>query len=162
MNDPNSLPETPRAISSSYDAGIIARRWIGAWVDFAVLAAILLGADLLLGNDLYQKTIVVWIAVIIAYFPVLEGLTGRTLGKYLTRTVVVTEAGGLPGFGEAIVRTLLRLLEVNPFLAGGIPAGLVVNFSKTHQRLGDMASGTYVLTLKDARRVWDSVGTERP
>ncbi len=78
-----------------------------------------------------------------------EGLTGRSLGKLLTGTVVVTEAGQVPGIPRAIVRTLARVLEANPFLLGGLPAGIVVLNSAHGQRLGDMAAKTYVVLAKD-------------
>lgn len=47
------------------------------------------------------------------------------------------------------MRTLLRLVEVSPFLAGGVPAGIVAAATKTHQRLGDLAAGTFVIRAKD-------------
>jgi len=147
---------TPEEISRSYDASIIVRRWLGAWVDFVVLGAILLSADYLLGNELYRKTRSVWMFLVIAYFPLTEGLTGRSLGKAISATKVVDRFGQPPGILKAIVRTLTRLVEVNPFLAGGIPAGLIVNFSKNHQRLGDMLAGTFVIKNKDLPRITSS------
>jgi uncharacterized RDD family membrane protein YckC len=140
---------TPEEISRSYSNSIIVRRWLGAWVDFLALAGILFAADGLLGNDLYRKTVFIWLGLIVAYFPLTEGLTGRTLGKLVSGTKVVDSQGNVPGIGKAIIRTLTRVVEVNPFLAGGIPAGLIVALTKTHQRLGDMASGTFVLKTSD-------------
>lgn len=42
----------------------------------------------------------------------------------------------------------MRLVEVNPFLLGGIPAGIAVALSTYNQRLGDMLAGTYVVVTK--------------
>ena len=136
---------TPDAIARSYDTSIIVRRWLGCWVDFIALAALFLIPDALLGNATYQRLLPLWIVLAALYFPVTEGLTGRSLGKLATRTIVVNARGEKPGIGAAIVRTLLRLLEVNPLLLGGVPAGLVAVASKTRQRLGDVAAKTYVL-----------------
>jgi uncharacterized RDD family membrane protein YckC len=144
---------TPEEISRGYDASIIARRWLGARIDFAVICITLLSVDHLLGNELYRKTRPVWLFVLIAYFPITEGLTGRSLGKVSSATKVVNQFGQPPGILKAIIRTLTRLIEVNPFLAGGIPAGLIVNFSKTHQRWGDMLAGTFVIKSKDLSRI---------
>jgi uncharacterized RDD family membrane protein YckC len=144
---------TPVQISSSYDSSIIVRRWLGAWIDFALLIGILLLADSVLGNELYQKTLPIWITLLVVYFPLTEGLTGRSLGKVISQTKVVDASGRNPGVGKAAIRTLTRLIEVNPLLAGGIPAGLIANFSKTHQRLGDMLSGTFVLKNADLPRL---------
>ncbi len=136
---------TPDAIARSYDTSIIVRRWLGCWVDFVALAALFLLPDALLGNAMYQKLLPLWIVLAVAYFPLTEGLTGRSLGKLATRTIVVTSTGAKPGIARAFLRTLLRLVEVNPLLFGGIPAALAAMASKTRQRLGDFAARTYVL-----------------
>lgn len=135
----------PEDVARSYDTSIIVRRWLGAWVDFIVIIAIFLIPDAALGNAMYQRLLPVWLLLAAAYFPVCETLTGKTLGKLATRTIVVDADGNLPGWGKSIVRTLFRLIEVNPFLMGGIPAGIATSVSKTRQRLGDMAAGTFVL-----------------
>lgn len=144
---------TAEDISRSYDTSIIVRRWFGAWIDFLVVVGILLGADGLLGNELYQKTLAFWLLLVIGYFPLTEGLTGRSLGKVLSAMKVVDQFGRTPGIRKAIIRTLTRLVEVNPFLAGGIPAGLIVHFSKTRQRWGDMLAGTFVIKNKDLPKI---------
>jgi uncharacterized RDD family membrane protein YckC len=141
--------ESPAVIAREYGFGIIARRWLAAWIDFVVLASLFLIPDLVLGNALYRKTIFVWLGLAFAYFPVLETVYGRSLGKLLTGIIVVNEYGQLPRLGQAIVRTLLRLIEVNPFLIGGLPAGIAVLLSRSKQRLGDMLARTYVIKTVD-------------
>ena len=84
----------------------------------------------------------------LAYFPVTEGIWGRSAGKLITGAIVVNEDGDPPGIPKALVRTLLRLVEVNPFLMGGVPAGLCVVATKHHQRLGDLLANTYVVPFK--------------
>jgi uncharacterized RDD family membrane protein YckC len=138
-----------RDLAQSYKSGLVVRRWLGAWIDFVVVAAILIVPDATLGNDRYQATSAVWLTLCVLYFPVTEGLTGRSLGKLVTGTKVVTVAGHRPGVLRALVRTLTRLVEVNPLLLGGTPAAIAVLASRNHQRLGDMAAGTYVVKAKD-------------
>lgn len=140
-------------IASSYGSGIVVRRWLGAWIDLAALMGVLVGADYLLGNDLYQRTLPVWIGYLLLYFPILEGKWGWSVGKLLTGTRVVDEAGLAPGIWKATKRTIPRLIEVNPLLLGGIPAGIAVLVSDAKQRLGDMWAGTYVLRAKDLRKI---------
>ena len=48
------------------------------------------------------------------YYPLFEGLTGRTLGKYITKTKVVTEKGEKPNFKTILLRTLCRLCPFEP------------------------------------------------
>jgi uncharacterized RDD family membrane protein YckC len=150
---------TPKEISSSYDASIIVRRWLGAWIDLAVVCIIVVCADSVLGNDLYRKTRAIWLLLAVCYFPVTEGLAGRSLGKVISGTKVVDQFGRAPGIGKAVIRTLTRILEVNPLLAGGIPAGLIVNFSKTRQRWGDLLAGTFVIKNKDLPRITNDAGS---
>jgi len=109
-------------------------------IDFFVLFL----PDCFLGDQLYRSTIYIWLFLFLAYFPVLDGYTGYSVGKYIFRVRVVNKYGESPGLLKSIVRALLRLIEVNPILFGGIPAGLVALFSERSHRLGDMLASTYV------------------
>lgn len=84
----------------------------------------------------------------LGYFFLCEALWSRTPGKYLQGLVVVDPSGGRCGWRRALVRTLLRLVEANPLLFGGLPAGLVILASKRNQRLGDLAAGTLVVSAR--------------
>ena len=86
------------------------------------------------------------LVVYLGYFVVLEGLTGRTLGKMLWDIEVVrAEHGGQPGPGSSSIRTLM-------FQAVNGVAGLIEILASTrHQRLGDMASNT--LVVRRRRRI---------
>ncbi len=84
----------------------------------------------------------------LSYFLILEGLWGRTLGKYFQGLVVLKLDGVKAGWVSALIRTLLRIIEVNPALFGGIPAGLVLISSERKQRIGDMLAGTVVVSDK--------------
>jgi uncharacterized RDD family membrane protein YckC len=136
--------------------GILFRRWAGCWIDFIVAGILFIASaapfaavsetDLTDGQAI--AVFFTGVVAIAAYFTVSEGLTGRTLGKLLTGTIVVDAEGRPPGIWRALVRTLMRLVEVNPLLLGGIPAGIVVAMTKEKQRLGDLAAGTYVVPVK--------------
>jgi uncharacterized RDD family membrane protein YckC len=138
-------------LAEQYGGSIIVRRWLGCWVDLAGSASCLLIPDWLLGNELYQRWIFVWLGAAVSYFVAPEALWGRTLGKLLTGTIVVDEKGNRPSFGQVAVRTLFRVIEVNPFFAGGVPAGIVAALSRRKQRIGDMVANTYVVRFKDLR-----------
>jgi uncharacterized RDD family membrane protein YckC len=77
------------------------------------------------------------------YFTVLEALTGATIGKYLTNLRVVRDRDGGPiGWGPAIVRNLLRIIDgIVLYLIGFI----VVFATNKHQRIGDLVAGTIVV-----------------
>jgi uncharacterized RDD family membrane protein YckC len=86
--------------------------------------------------------------VYLAYFVVLEGLWSRTLGKYFQGLMVRKLDGSRCDWKAALIRGGLRIIEVNPLLLGGIPAGLVIIASKRKQRLGDILAGTVVVSDK--------------
>jgi len=53
-------------------------------------------------------------AMLLYYIP-LEAAFGRTLGKLITGTKVVNEAGGTPTFGQIVGRTLCRFIPFEAF-----------------------------------------------
>jgi uncharacterized RDD family membrane protein YckC len=48
--------------------------------------------------------------IVLTYYTVLEGLTSRTLGKFVTGTHVVTDEGLKPSFPAILGRTLCRFI----------------------------------------------------
>ena len=82
----------------------------------------------------------------LGYFFIFEGLWGRTLGKYFQGLVVRNLNGAKAGWGSTLIRTLLRIIEVNPALFGAIPAGLIIISSERKQRIGDMLANTVVVS----------------
>ncbi len=57
------------------------------------------------------------IFIMLAYYTLLEGSNGKTLGKLITKTKVVTETGGPISYGKAFIRTLIRFVPFE-FLSG--------------------------------------------
>lgn len=84
----------------------------------------------------------------LGYFFTFEALWSRTPGKYFQGLVVVNLDGSRCGWRAALIRTLLRAVEANPLLFGGVPAGIAISASQRRQRLGDLAAGTLVVTAK--------------
>ncbi len=93
----------------------------------------------------------------LAYFVVLEALWSRTLGKFFQGLVVRKLDGSRCDWKAALIRGGLRIIEVNPLLLGGMPAGLAVVTSHRKQRIGDVLAGTVVVSN---RLVWTSSSAE--
>jgi uncharacterized RDD family membrane protein YckC len=91
---------------------------------------------------------IVLIFVYLGYFVLFEALWSRTLGKYFQGLVVRKLDGSLCDWKAALLRSGTRVLEVNPVLFGGIPAGLFVISTERKQRLGDLLAGTLVVSDK--------------
>jgi uncharacterized RDD family membrane protein YckC len=76
------------------------------------------------------------------YYWLLEGLLGATLGKAIAGLRVRRKLGGPCGLTPSLVRNLLRIVDgIGVYLLGF----LVALFSKSRQRLGDLAAGTIVV-----------------
>ena len=96
-------------------------------------------------NDIPILPFVGFIATYLGYYFVFETLISRTPGKLLTGLTVVRINGARISAREAAIRTVFRILEVNPILLGAIPAALSIVFSRHHQRFGDKFARTIVV-----------------
>lgn len=76
---------------------------------------------------------------------------GRTVGKMLLKTRVVKVDGFPVHWSHYLIRWALRLVDIWMFLGSiGI---LSILFSERHQRLGDAAAGTVVITTKQKVKI---------
>ncbi len=84
-----------------------------------------------------------YLALVLAYYVLMEGYLGQTLGKMLLGIKVVREdTGEVPGIKAAAIRTVLRLVDG---LLSYLVAFVAVLASHKNQRLGDMAAHTLVV-----------------
>jgi len=74
-------------------------------------------------------------------------LMGQTIGKKLMNTRVVKIDGYRATFLDYFIRWVMRFVDINLFW--GIAALVSIGTSKKHQRLGGIASGTAVISLKN-------------
>jgi uncharacterized RDD family membrane protein YckC len=58
-----------------------------------------------------------YLTIIIGYYTLFEGSKGKTLGKLITKTRVVTTDGGAITYKQAFMRSLCRLVPFEPFSA---------------------------------------------
>lgn len=80
---------------------------------------------------------------IFAYFIVMEGMYGYTIGKKLLNIRVVGENGAKIGMSESAIRNVLRIVDALPTLY--IIGIILIAVNDDEQRLGDMAASTYVV-----------------
>jgi uncharacterized RDD family membrane protein YckC len=92
--------------------------------------------------------LLILIDVIIAflYFTILEGRNGQTLGKMVVKIKVVKQSDNSSiSYGEAAVRTVLRIIDLIPFIAPYLLAAVLIWSSENKQRLGDRVAHTIVV-----------------
>jgi uncharacterized RDD family membrane protein YckC len=92
---------------------------------------------------LRNEDFLLYLALVLAYYGVLEAAFGRTLGKAMLRLRVVRLDGSTPTTGQVAKRTLMRLLDFLPafYLVGFVAA--IAN--ERNARLGDLVADTAVV-----------------
>src|SRR5262245_27538754 len=90
--------------------------WIAVYL-FSFIVGILLALARvpILNEPTALDSLMLGIAVWLLYYVPLETAFGRTLGKLITRTRVVTEDGEPPNILTVIGRTFTRLVPLEPF-----------------------------------------------
>ncbi len=95
-----------------------------------------------LGIFVWIAGLLAWALLVFLVFSLTEGLRGVTPGKWLTGIRVVGTDLRPCGFGRALIRNLLKVVDgFFNFLVGL----LLVAFTPEWQRLGDLAARTLVL-----------------
>ena len=83
-----------------------------------------------------------FLAVILAYFGILEGLIGVTIGKKLLGLRVERVGGGKPGLAKGLLRNVLRIIDGLPLFS--ILGIVLILTSPERARFGDRIAGTRV------------------
>ena len=77
-------------------------------------------------------------------------LEGQTIGKRVMKTKVVKIDGYQASFGDYLIRWVVRIVDIYLLIAAlGAIGTIAIVASKNAQRLGDMAAGTAVISLKN-------------
>ena len=127
-------------------------RLIAVFIDHLIAFALTMLVLAFVPESLPMVKAVFFFLIYLVYFVVMEALFSRTLGKLFQGLVVRKLDGSRCDWKAALIRSALRIVEVNPLLLGGLPAGLVIISSKRKQRIGDILAGTLVVSNKSQ---WD-------
>jgi uncharacterized RDD family membrane protein YckC len=139
--------------ATTMDVHVTGRRVLAIIVDSILFSVLFWVMSMLFGSSSAQGgqvnatltglPFVLYLLLVFAYFTLMEGSLGQTVGKMLLGIKVVREDnGGVPGFKLAAIRTVLRVIDgLFAYLVGFI----AVQISAKNQRLGDMAANTLVV-----------------
>lgn len=152
---------TTQNVRINFKSASLGERMLASLLDLLIKAAYIivisyvffyvLGFGNLTNNvDMWSKVAI----LILFFFPVmiysvtLESIfEGQTIGKKLIKIKVVKIDGYQASFGDYLIRWLFRIVENN--LMGGIIGLIAMAINSKTQRMGDMAAGTAVITLKN-------------
>ena len=135
------------------DVHVTGRRVLATIVDAMVLGVLFAVMTILFGESSTGGTSVSFsmgtfptlgfFILAMAYYILMEGYLGQTLGKMLLGIKVVREdTGEVPGIKAAAIRSVLRVVDG---LFSYLVAFVTVQISRKNQRLGDMAAHTLVV-----------------
>lgn len=131
------LDELDEMESRNYEDAGKGKRFLNYIIDFIgmMILGFILGVVLgLVGlGDVIESinNYIVGFILILIYYPLLEGTTGRSLGKLITGTKVTMEDGSEPDFGTIMKRTFCRLIPFEGFTFLGDNPGLHDRISNT-------------------------------
>lgn len=152
--------ETPEHVVLRIELAGVGSRIAAALVDGAaillltILCAIafsaLGGSARWMGSWAPALLFLVWFAILWGYFTLFEALGGgRTPGKRRVGIRVVMDTGHAVTLTAALVRNLIRLVDVQPFPTHAV-ALLSASFRRDNRRLGDIVAGTIVVRDRPA------------
>ncbi|ESU25831.1 putative membrane protein/domain-containing protein [Flavobacterium limnosediminis JC2902] len=152
---------TTQNVNINFQAASVGDRIVAQLLDMLIKAAYvivvyyiffyLIGLnDYMESADNWSQTAVIMLfgLPVIFYSLVQESLMeGQTFGKKIMKIKVIKLDGYQAGFGDYLMRWLFRLIEIS--IGSGIIGLIAISVSSKNQRLGDMAAGTAVISLKN-------------
>lgn len=142
--------QTVQNIDIEYELASLGDRYVACLLDYFVIIAYAFLMLLIIGEYLASLS---WITYVVIYLPVLFyhliceiALQGQSIGKYLMKLKVVKIDGTQASIGSYILRWILRSVDIT-LTFGGL-ATLSSIITPYGQRIGDLAGGTTLVSLK--------------
>lgn len=151
---------TTQNVELEYELASLGTRIVGYIIDILIQGGltlvIIIVANMMntaFGSEYYERNEWFMLFILIPYLFVgfyslicETTLKGQTVGKLLLKTRVVKLDGSQPTFGSYLLRWLLGIIDFG--LCSGMVALFTFLINKQGQRLGDIAAGTTVISIK--------------
>ncbi len=156
--------ETAQNVVVQHEVASIGHRLVAYIIDRAILTAWAIIWVMIMTFTLADNSpeVAIVIAVLLILFPLIFYhlvseliMDGKSIGKSIMKIKVARLDGGQPSIGQYLLRWLLRI--VDGFYGLGL---VVVLINGKGQRLGDLAAGTTVISLKQRLRLQDTLMTD--
>lgn len=147
---------TAQNVTLEYEVASLGDRIVAALLDYLVLGAaavallFVIGRILGRGSSSSREFLVISLLVIAVPFVFYQLLceiffNGQSLGKKARHIKVVRLDGTAPTLGDYLLRWLLRIVDLQ---FGGLVAVITIAANGRGQRLGDLAAGTTVISVR--------------
>lgn len=149
------LINTPQNVRIEYPLASVGTRFLALAIDYALIVCYayltfyLFRSFFNVNGDRWLMTgiIMLWLLPAMLYHFILESFfSGQTLGKMVMKIKVVRIDGSRATIYEYFIRWVLNLVDI--WMLSGVIGLLSIVLSKHSQRIGDMAAGTTVISLK--------------
>lgn len=121
MNNPDILDQPNTEVEIDLNPTSVGRRFANYLIDSIVLGVIIGLIDSTGGRGYNNEGdtlnfigLFYVLASLILYYTLMEACFGKTIGKFVTRTKVVTVSGEKPGVGKCILRSICRFIPFEP------------------------------------------------
>ncbi len=156
---------TTQNVGIDYEVASLGVRYVAGMIDAALLLGYVLFFVFL--HESFDVWLPNWLYYLMLFMPIfLYDLlmefffNGQSLGKYAMGLRVVNLDGSQATLGSFLLRFLLRPIDVMLSMGGVAVVSIVV--TGTGQRLGDLAAGTTVVSLKNIETLHESFFTMPP
>ncbi|QQR86855.1 MAG: RDD family protein [Flavobacteriales bacterium] len=152
--------DTAQNVGVDYEVASLGDRGLAWFFDGLILAGYVIGVFLLLGlGTLNYWNYPGWLLAIIIGLPYLlydliseVTMNGQSIGKRARKIKVARMDGGRPSLGQYVMRWVLRPIDSISYLGA-----LVILINGRGQRLGDLAAGTCVVSMRKRTSLDDTL-----
>lgn len=151
---------TTQNVTINFTAASIGHRLLAFGVDLLIIIAYLISIYTLLSYTGFSQMVsgldgwsqmavqsIIFLPVMFYSLIFETFFEGQSLGKKLVRIKVVKIEGYQASFGDYLIRWLFRMIDI--VISTGVIGFISIIMNKKAQRLGDMAAGTSVITLRN-------------
>ena len=163
---------TTQNVTLEYEVGSLGNRIVAAILDNLIFVAWAVAVFLLasfISKGVGQSTPAIWLVGVLIGIPYVfynlaceVFLNGQSLGKKAMDLRVVRLDGTAPRLGDYFLRWLLRIVDTSLPVVGGLVAIISIAANGKGQRLGDIAAGTAVISVKPRAEALPTLGGTLP
>lgn len=156
--------QTTQNVGVQYRTASIGERMLAVFIDFGIMATYAILVTKIFGELTPRPSggyIFILFSPLFLYHLISEiFMSGQSLGKKVLKIKVIRKDGSHPSVGNYFVRWIFRLIDIN--ITYGSVAIITIAANGKGQRLGDLAAGTMVISVKDKLTINDTLYENLP